>query len=189
MSGEGSSRAITRVQADESYGASCYRALRPSLTAGVRRSVSDGFGRFQSARRGYGTGELIPLTRSEQPADVQLTLNDRSGDLTIYRWLLVAHAQSLSRENRRPHCRKVSGWDFWVRCIWMSCELQLCSVVISTDQSKQRLEDEYSSNVIITAPTVPYKGKLGACYTSYTAHASHLCQREGGVYLKSHRVP
>ena len=26
--------------------------------------------------------------------------------------------------------------------------------------SKQRLEDEYDSNVIITAPTVPYRGEL-----------------------------
>ena len=28
------------------------------------------------------------------------------------------------------------------------------------DVFRQRLEDEYDANVIITAPTVPYKGEL-----------------------------
>lgn len=34
------------------------------------------------------------------------------------------------------------------------------------DRSKQRLEDEYASEVIVTAPTVPYKGKhlSGDCH-------------------------
>ena len=36
------------------------------------------------------------------------------------------------------------------------------------DVFRQRLEDEYDANVIITAPTVPYKGKLGLEDTSST---------------------
>lgn len=28
------------------------------------------------------------------------------------------------------------------------------------DVFRQRLEDEYDANIIITAPTVPYKGKV-----------------------------
>ena len=32
------------------------------------------------------------------------------------------------------------------------------------DVFRQRLEDEYNANVIITAPTVPYKGKCAAVH-------------------------
>ena len=46
------------------------------------------------------------------------------------------------------------------------------------DVFRQRLEDEYDANVIITAPTVPYKSKhsLIAEYSGQPAHPifSHL---------------
>jgi translation elongation factor EF-4 len=32
------------------------------------------------------------------------------------------------------------------------------------DVFRQRLEDEYDANIIVTAPTVPYKG--GLCFTN-----------------------
>jgi len=41
----------------------------------------------------------------------------------------------------------------------MSCELRaFAHVGAQLNSSRQRLEDEYDSNVIVTAPTVPYKG-------------------------------
>jgi translation elongation factor EF-4 len=39
---------------------------------------------------------------------------------------------------------------------------------LTTSRSRQRLEDEYDSNVIVTAPTVPYKGKTrSSMYCTY----------------------
>ena len=41
----------------------------------------------------------------------------------------------------------------------MSCKLLVPPYnEVQLSRSRQRLEDEYDSNVIVTAPTVPYKG-------------------------------
>lgn len=40
------------------------------------------------------------------------------------------------------------------------------------DVFRQRLEDEYNANVIITAPTVPYKGKCAVIYCRVKNNAS-----------------
>lgn len=40
------------------------------------------------------------------------------------------------------------------------------------DVFRQRLEDEYNANVIITAPTVPYKGKCAAVHRHAKNNAS-----------------
>ena len=58
------------------------------------------------------------------------------------------------------------------------------------DVFRQRLEDEYDANVIITAPTVPYKGKIAylrvlfvlwrLVLISAQSHLSGERRRQGG---------
>ena len=55
----------------------------------------------------------------------------------------------------------------------MSCELSCSGLRRKLMNSRQRLEDEYDSNVIVTAPTVPYKGMF-AVAVRYRANDSAL---------------
>lgn len=62
--------------------------------------------------------------------------------------------------------------------------------------AKQRLEDEYDANVIITAPTVPYKGKpIGLLLYYYVrrlrcfAYSTSDLSRSDSSHQQSNRVP
>ena len=47
------------------------------------------------------------------------------------------------------------------------------------DVFRQRLEDEYDANVIITAPTVPYKSIIFSCWSQpYTYHLLVIYQHK-----------
>ena len=54
------------------------------------------------------------------------------------------------------------------------------------DVFRQRLEDEYDANVIITAPTVPYKGAYGPILSLFAVTNWHLVvYRDRAVFISN----
>lgn len=126
---------------------------------------------------------------------VQLTLNDRSGELSENGGYgtknSLADGQCLSSANHQQRSVKVSVSASWVPCTWMSCmstrplhfirtprcsEMRTARGLLHTSMpnihSRQRLEDEYESSVIITSPTVPFKGESNRASVTRFASAA-----------------
>jgi translation elongation factor EF-4 len=53
------------------------------------------------------------------------------------------------------------------------------------DVFRQRLEDEYDASIIVTAPTVPYKGNKFLCIWNGHSHYQQVVYKDRDVYISN----
>lgn len=122
------------------------------FTQAFSRSIVTTFRSSRSRLSGYDNSNCTLYLILVDDRSAQLTLTDRS--------------VTVSRESSTA--------------LGQGCRLGFLGT-LHMDVFRQRLEDEYDSQVIITAPTVPYKGALSRLTTYLTHDAYGGCQSSTGT--------